>query len=124
MKTSTLIALLVCAVACLFAGCADQDETTSGEGVEAVPDLVVAITSPKTGTVASGDDEIEFESSIEGGKRPYTYRWSTGLDGVISTKSSFKLRSSETSKGRHVVVLFVTDSSGQQKQTSVIVTTL
>ena len=124
MKTSTLITLLVCLVACLFAGCADQDESELAEDAEAASELVVTITSPKTGAVASGNDEIEFDSSVEGGKKPYTYRWSSGLAGEISMKSSFKLRSSDLDKGRHVVILSVTDAAGQQKQASVIVTTL
>jgi len=125
MKTSKSVSLLICVAACLFAGCIDQGDEAKDSLSEDVSELAVAITSPSSGVVISGGDlNVKFESSVSGGNNPYSYHWSSSLDGAVSSEKSFKWRSSDMSKGRHVIILRVADATGQEKQASITVTAL
>ncbi|HII06438.1 MAG TPA: hypothetical protein HA349_03730 [Methanotrichaceae archaeon] len=122
---SKAVSLLICLAACLVAGCSDQSEgEKASQSDESVSELVVAITAPATGSVLSGDKAVSFEGEVEGGKKPYSYRWSSSLDGTLSTERSFQKLPSEMSKGRYVVILTVTDSAGSSGQASITVTVL
>ncbi len=123
---SKAISLLICLAACLVAGCSDQGEgeKASQPEDESVSELVVAITAPSTGSVLSGDEAVKFDGDVTGGKMPYSYRWSSSLDGTLSTEKSFQKSPSEMSKGRYVVILTVTDGAGANSQASITVTVL
>lgn len=122
---SKAVSLLICLAACLVAGCSDQSEgEKASQSEEPVSELVVAITAPATGSVLSGDKAVSFEGEVEGGKKPYSYHWSSSLDGTLSTERSFQKLPSEMSKGRYVVILTVTDDVGSNGQASIAVTVL
>lgn len=117
------ISILICLVACLVAGCSDKaGEGASPEGPAS--GLTVEITSPATGSVLSGDEPIRFEGEATGGKRPYTYRWSSSLDGTLSTERSFEKPPAEMSRGRYIVILKASDASGAKGEASIAVTVL
>jgi len=119
------ISLLICLAACIVAGCSESgdDEKTGGAAESASP-LAVAITAPATGSVLSGEGAVRFDGEATGGKKPYSYRWSSSLDGTLSTERSFAKPPSEMSRGRYVVVLTATDDAGKSGQASITVTVL
>jgi len=120
-----LISILICLAVCFSSGCMDQgNEDDAGPSEEPLSPLSVVITSPATGSVLSGGDRVNFNGEARGGKPPYTYQWSTPLDGIISAESSFSKSQSEMSKGRYVVVLAVADAAGASSQASITVTVL
>jgi hypothetical protein len=121
------ISLLICVAACLSAGCSDksdEERDASQSDDEPISKLAVAITAPATGTVLSGDRAVEFEGDVTGGKKPYSYRWSSSLDGTLSTEKSFAKPPSEMSKGRYTIILTVTDGAGASGQASITATVL
>ncbi|MHC1631405.1 MAG: PKD domain-containing protein [Methanotrichaceae archaeon] len=122
--TRTYILLLICAAACLFAGCVDQEANEAGASSESVSDVVVAITSPAIGMVVSGDEPVKFDSNVNNGQKPYSYQWTSPLDGVLSSEESFKMCSSDMSKGSYTIVLTVTDTVGKEGQASISITVL
>jgi len=120
-----MISLLICLAVCIVAGCSDQGEDEkAGPSDGEVSTLKVSITSPATGSVLSGDEAVNFNGEVEDGKKPYSYRWSSSLDGTLSTEKSFAMPPSEMSKGGYVVILMVTDGSGSSSQASITVTVL
>lgn len=125
IMNAKMISLLICLAVCIAAGCSDQgeDEKTGPSNGEAST-LEVSITSPATGSVLSGDETVKFNGEVEGGKKPYAYRWSSSLDGTLSTEKSFAMPPSKMSKGGYVVILTVTDDSGASSQASITVTVL
>lgn len=114
MKLIIIIALVLVIFA---AGCLeDRDsETKSGKIAEK---MTVTIKSPKIGDILQGEKDVNFESSISGGVTPFSYRWSSNIDGEISTSSQFRQKPSRLSKGSHVIILQVTDASGNSAQGS------
>ena len=117
------ISILICLAACLVSGCMDKaGDGDSPEG--SASGLTVAITSPATGSLLSGDEPIRFEGEATGGRKPFAYRWSSSLDGTLSTKSSFEAPPSEMSRGRYVVTLTATDGAGARGEASITVTVL
>ncbi|MFA7355541.1 MAG: PKD domain-containing protein [Methanothrix sp.] len=120
------ISLLICLAACIVAGCSDQSEegTPSGSSDEQISELVVSIISPATGSILSGDEAVKFDGEATGGKTPYSYRWSSSLDGSLSTERSFSKPPSEMSKGRYTVILTVIDGAGTSGQAGISVTVL
>jgi len=95
--------LLAVSLLALCAGCLDQEPGSNREGPD--ESLEVAITSPSTGSIFSGDEKIIFDSTVKDGPKPYTYAWSSALGGTLSKEKSFKTRSSEIDKGTYVIVL-------------------
>ncbi|MGC9514554.1 PKD domain-containing protein [Methanocrinis sp.] len=119
------ISLLICLAACIIAGCSEMGEDGKASPSDgSVDELAVAITSPVAGSVLSGDKAVSFDSNVEGGKKPYSYRWSSSLDGTLSTERSFSKSPSEMSKGRYTIILTVTGGSGASDQASITVTVL
>jgi hypothetical protein len=65
------LASFVLCICLLFAGCVDQKgKETRGSAKDP---LSVAITSPASGAVISGNKDIKFECAVKGGDKPYTY---------------------------------------------------
>ncbi len=119
------ISLLICIAACLSAGCSDKSEDEKASpSDEEISELKVSITSPATGSILSGDKAVKFDGDVTGGKKPYSYRWSSSLDGTLSTEESFAKPPSEMSKGRYTIILTVTDEAGTSGQASITVTVL
>lgn len=119
-RTALVIFLLVL----LCTGCVEQkssqNKTASQAGSSHVDALSAAIISPKPGEILTGDKDVSFEASVKGGKKPYTYTWTSNLDGILSTKQSFNQKPSDLNKGEHNLILQVTDSSGNSTQSSVL----
>jgi hypothetical protein len=124
MKSVLLIAL--CLVL-LCTGCVEEKSkpqaTESGKTVSenSQEKLIVTISSPKSGEILQGNKDVRFDASVKGGKAPYTYRWSSNIDGSISTSSSFSQNPSKLGKGGHVIILEVTDANGNSEQGSVLI---
>ncbi len=121
------ISLSICISACLSVGCTDKSEEETAAGQyedEPISKLAVAIKAPATGSVLSGDEAVKFDGEATGGKAPYSYRWSSSLDGTLSTKKSFAKLPSDMSKGRYTIILTVTDGAGSSGQASITATVL
>jgi len=125
------IALVILLLALLCAGCVDREGNDGGDEVDAKTassqassgedKLSLAITSPRPGDILTGDKEFDFSADVKGGKGPYTYSWTSNIDGPLSSEKSFSLKASELSKGEHTLILRVTDSSGSSAQSSVLI---
>ncbi|MHB8118350.1 MAG: PKD domain-containing protein [Methanothrix sp.] len=122
MKWVFLIAL--CLV--LFsAGCLEQkdsfaqSDTNSGE--KSPEKLTVTITSPKAGEILQGNKDVSFDAVVSKGKSPLSYRWSSSIDGELSTSRKFMQNPSRLSKGGHVIILKVIDAAGNSAQGSVLI---
>jgi hypothetical protein len=102
----------------LFTGCVDQ-KSNENKGLAKVP-LVATITSPASGTIISGEKEIKFESAVDGGDKPYSYRWSSNMDELLSTESSFSRTTGKLHKGEHYIMLKVTDASGNSSEATAL----
>ncbi len=50
-----------------------------------------------------------------------SFVWSSSIDGELSTSQSFKLNPSKLGKGGHVIILNVTDASGNSEQGTVLI---
>ncbi len=121
------IAFAVLILALLCSGCVDQSgkdnaggngNGTAGAGEDK---LIAAINSPRSGDILTGDKNVDFIADVKGGKEPYTYSWTSNIDGQLSSEKSFILSPSKLSKGEHNLILKVTDSSGNLAQSSVLV---
>jgi hypothetical protein len=122
MKWVFLIAL--CLV--LFsAGCLEQKDNFAQSGTnseEKSPEkLTVTITSPKAGEILQGNKDVSFDAVVGKGKTPLSYRWSSSIDGELSTSRKFMQNPSRLSKGGHVIILKVTDVAGSSAQGSILI---
>jgi len=54
--------------------------------------------------------DIYLSTWVGGGSEPYTYQWSSNIDGIFSTNNRPIFNSS--SEGQHIIELLVTDSTG------------
>ncbi|MDM7912413.1 MAG: hypothetical protein QUS09_04885, partial [Methanotrichaceae archaeon] len=95
--------------------------TASNQASAGEDKLSIAITSPKAGDILTGDNEFDFSADTKGGKGPYTYSWTSNIDGPLSTEKSFSMKASGLSKGEHNLILKVTDSSDNSAQSSVLI---
>jgi len=125
MKEILLVAICI---ALLLAGCVekkdsiDKSSTTPGGSAEKVTDkIIVTITSPKAGEILQGNKDVSFDSMVKGGQGPYTYKWTSNIDGVLSTSTSFRQNPSKLGKGGHMIVLKVTDARGNSGEGSVMI---
>lgn len=122
MKWILLIALCLL----LFgAGCLEQKDSTTNAGGnvadKSAKEPTVTITSPKAGEILQGNKDIVFDAVVSAGQAPISYRWSSSIDGELSTSRKFMQNPSRLSKGGHVIILKVTDGSGNTAQGSVLV---
>jgi hypothetical protein len=81
----------------------------------------VTITSPKAGEILQGNKDVCFDAAVSAGKAPLSYRWSSSIDGELSTSRKFMQNPSRLSKGGHVIILKVTDEAGSSAQGSVLI---
>jgi hypothetical protein len=88
---------------------------------ESAEKLTATITSAKSGEILSGSKEVSFNAIVNGGKEPYAYGWSSNIDEILSTSSSFRQNPSKLSKGGHFIILNVIDANGATAEASVIV---
>ncbi len=73
MNRLAMSALCLCL---LSAGCVDHQGNGNKSSAKVEP-LSVAIASPDSGAIITGDKDIKFESTVEGGNKPYVYEWSS-----------------------------------------------
>jgi hypothetical protein len=122
MKWISLIAL--CLVL-LCAGCLEQKDSTTNNGGntadKSAEKLTVTITSPKAGEILQGNKDFSFDAVVSAGRAPLNYRWSSSIDGELSTSRKFMQNPSRLSKGGHVIILKVTDAAGNTAQGSVLI---
>jgi hypothetical protein len=122
------ILLVAICIALLFAGCVekkdsiDKSSTTPAGSEDKVSEkIIVTITSPKAGEILQGNKDVSFDSMVKGGQGPYTYKWTSNIDGVLSTSTSFRQNPSKLGKGGHMIVLKVTDARGNSGEGSVMI---
>jgi hypothetical protein len=117
MNRMILIGMISLALLCT--GCLDQGSDESKSAAE--EKLTATITSPLPGEILSGNQNFQFESDVKGGRGPYSYSWSSSIDGLLSSERSFSEKGSALSPGEHILILKVTDSAGESTQASVII---
>ncbi len=123
-----LLLVAIC-FAVLCTGCVEQkDSINNNPGQnsvkateESAEKLTATIASPTSGEILSGTKETDFDAIVEGGKEPYAYKWSSNIDGVLSTSKSFRQNPSRLSKGQHFIILNVMDANGTFAEASVII---
>ena len=122
MKRLLLIA--ICLVL-LAAGCIGPKDSVSKNSIKTTEgnkeNLIVTISSPKAGEILQGNDDFTFSGNVKGGKGPYTYSWSSSIDGALSTKSTFRFNPSKLSKGHHMIGLKAKDAEGSLGHGSVLI---
>ena len=122
MKWAFLIAL--CLVLCC-AGCLEQKESSARSSLnsteKSAEKLTATITSPHAGEILQGNRDFSFDAVIGNGKTPLSYRWSSNIDGELSTSRKFMQNPSRLSKGGHVIILKVTDAAGSSVQGSILI---
>lgn len=129
-----VFAMLVLALLC--AGCVDKGgkdstgkDTAGNASAKAVAagtgagdnQLFASITSPNHGDILAGNKDFNFAADVKGGKGPYTYSWTSNIDGLLSSEKSFSQNPSKLSKGEHTLIFKVTDSTGSSAQSSVLI---
>jgi len=83
--------------------------------------LTVTISSPKPGEILQGNEDFLFDAAVDHGKAPLSFRWSSSIDGELSTSREFRQKASRLNKGSHVIILKVTDADGKSAQGSVLI---
>lgn len=122
-----LIIILALCFTLLSSGCMEQKDNDDDREKSSVAENGVAekikvnITSPVAGQIIQGDKDLNFDASVKGGKGALNYEWSSSIDGKLSTSQSFKQNPADLGKGRHVIILKVTDENGNSGQGSVLV---
>jgi hypothetical protein len=120
-----VFSIALCLVIFCCAGCLEQkDSTTKNDGNAADKSqekLTVTITSPKAGEILQGNKDVSFDAVASAGKAPLSYRWSSSIDGELSTSRKFMQNPSRLSKGGHVIIFKVTDAAGNSAQGSVLI---
>jgi PKD repeat protein len=91
----------------------DDDGVTATDTVSITvnpaPVLIASITSPSDGQLFLQGASVAFSGSVSGGIPPYTYSWSSNLDGVIRNTLTFN--KNNLSLGVHTITFQVTDSA-------------
>jgi hypothetical protein len=119
MNRTILIGSIFLALLCV--GCLEQESNESSSIGVAQEKLTAAIISPHAGDILSTGQSYKFEGQVKGGQAPYTYSWSSSINGPISSDLSFSDKGSSLSPGEHILILKVTDSTGESTQASVII---
>jgi hypothetical protein len=86
----------------------------------------VAIESPSDGMTFQPGETVSFNCSVSGGDAPYTYLWSSSVDGDLSEQSSFSVADlspwdPETRSLGHVITLTVIDDHGVVGTDSIVI---
>jgi hypothetical protein len=86
---------------------------------------VVTITDPISGTLFAPGVSIPFNGVVEGGKPPYTFKWSSSVDGDLGATNALLAKLSGAVKAGEVIVhaikLEVTDANGQIGTATILV---
>ncbi|HJH32588.1 MAG TPA: PGF-pre-PGF domain-containing protein [Methanosarcinaceae archaeon] len=82
--------------------------------------LSTTINSPARHSTFSQGDMIIFSAYAEGGVAPYSYRWTSDIDGIIENKSRFV--TSTLNPGVHSITFSVRDTSGAINNASTTLT--
>ncbi|MHC4696266.1 MAG: CARDB domain-containing protein, partial [Planctomycetota bacterium] len=82
----------------------------------------VEITSPADGAMFDAGEPITFTAEPTGGDPPFTYEWSSNLDGVLGTGEPLEV--STLSVGEHVVAVLAEDGAGRDDYDSITITVL
>lgn len=119
------ILLAMICLSLLCAGCLEQKKSDEQQTTDVMKSntekLIVTINSPKSGEILQGNKDVSFDAVLSGGLGPYTYRWTSSIDGELSKNKLFKQNPSKLSKGHQVIILTVTDSSGVSGHGSVLI---
>jgi len=119
------IVLIVLCLVLFCAGCLEQKDSTTNDGGNAADKSAkvptVTIITPNAGEILQGNKDVSFDAVVNAGQPPISYRWSSSIDGELSTSRKFMQNPSRLSKGNHVIIIKVTDSAGASAQGSVLV---
>ena len=114
--------------------CDDNDKNTNPEAVDFCGDgvdqdcldgdlvcgsLLAIINNPRVGFESSVDQWLNFNAGVTGGKAPYTYQWTSSIDGVIGSGQYYSVDPNTLSIGEHDIGLKVTDDNGDTSLKSV-----
>jgi hypothetical protein len=89
-----------------------------------------SITSPAAGTKVLPGQSLTLKGTASGGTTPYSYQWSSSVDGALGTGSEVTVPGglhSDVHGGNaqaNTIYLFVTDADGKQGTATVDVTVL
>jgi len=75
-----------------------------------IPGLRVVIIKPKEGGEYEIAGDIDFMGKAFGGTSPYTYQWTSSVDGPLGTTEMF---SRPLSRAPHIIVLEAKDAAGK-----------
>ena len=106
--------IIVCLV--LLSGCIEQKDDKSKPLENSRDWITVKISSPYYGQVLQGDKDVLFEAKASGGKEPYSYHWTSTINGELTNKNSFRMKPSDLKKGRHMIIAKATDANGVSGQ--------
>jgi hypothetical protein len=119
------IFLIALCFALFCSGCIEQKGSSSQSDGNALDKsaekLTVTISSPKPGEILQGNEDALFDAAVYQGKAPLSFRWSSSIDGELSTSREFRQKASRLNKGSHVIILKVTDADGNSAQGSVLI---
>ncbi len=117
------IVLIALCLSLLCAGCLENGSKDDGDtgNTPAKDDekMTVTITSPSAGEILTGNKAVQFEANVNKGTSPYTFLWTSNIDGAISSTKSFRHSADQLSKGGHIIILKVTDAKGYSVQSSI-----
>jgi hypothetical protein len=111
----------------------------NGESSEKIRVYISAMNEPLDANIVSPNDDaifdanatITFTGSVQGGTPPYTYQWSSDVDGLLSTSIGFATSSLTTRRLTdtdsdeiipHTIAFAVTDSKGFESKEFIQVT--
>ena len=100
----------------ILSGCIEEKDDESNALENSRDWITVKISSPYYGQVLQGDKDVLFEVKANGGKEPYSYHWTSTINGELSNKNSFRLNPSDLKKGRHMIIVVATDANGVSGQ--------
>jgi hypothetical protein len=88
----------------------------------------VSITSPVPGGVFIPGTPIPFDGIVTGGKPPYTFKWSSSVDGILGNMQAIIAELTGAVKAgeviTHAIELEVTDANGQSGSATVLIKVL
>lgn len=91
--------------------------------IDPPPTLSVTIDNPPNNSTFNQGDTISFEGTETGGVWPYTFTWTSNLDGVIYTSAANPdFTKNNLSVGAHTITLTATDNAGQIASANIALT--
>ncbi len=86
-----------------------------------LPGLRAIIVAPKEGDELDMDKLVSFIGKGYGGTAPYSYKWTSSLDGNIGSADTFM---NNLSRGNHTITLELTDNVGNYSSAQVHVSVI